>query len=168
MHTLLHWATDEQKEKYLRPLCEGTVWSCFAMTEPEVAGSDPTLIRTNAYQDGDEWVINGHKWFISNARRANFAILIARTEDDPDLPQAANTAFLVDLPSDGWNEVREIETMHGGTGHSRDRHRGPARARASRCSAAGARVTCSASTGSDRRASPTACAGSPRPRRRST
>ena len=88
------------------------------MTEPEVAGSDPTLIRTNAYQDGDEWVINGHKWFISNAHRANFAILIARTEDDPDLPQAANTAFIIDLPSDGWTEVREIETMHGSTGHS--------------------------------------------------
>jgi acyl-CoA dehydrogenase len=118
MHTLLHWATPEQAEKYLRPLCEGTVWSCFAMTEPEVAGSDPTLIRTRGYQDGEEWVLNGHKWFISNAHRANFAILVARTEDDPDLPQAANTAFIIDLPSDGWNEVRQIETMHGGTGHS--------------------------------------------------
>jgi acyl-CoA dehydrogenase len=118
MHTLLHWATDEQKEQYLRPLCDGTKWSCFAMTEPEVAGSDPTLIRTHAYQDGDEWVINGHKWFISQAHRASFAILIARTEDDPDLPQAANTAFIVDIPSAGWTEVREIETMHGGTGHS--------------------------------------------------
>ena len=118
MHTLLHWATDVQKEKYLKPLCEGTTWSCFAMTEPEVAGSDPTLIRTNAYQDGDEWVVNGHKWFISNAHRAKFAILVCRTEEDPDLPQAANTAFLVDIPSDGWTEVRQIETMHGGTGHS--------------------------------------------------
>ena len=118
MHTLLHWATDEQKEKYLKPLCDGRMWSCFAMTEPEVAGSDPTLIQTRAYQDGDEWVINGHKWFISNAHRANFAILIARTEDDPDLPQAANTAFLVDIPSEGWTEVRQVETMHGSTGHS--------------------------------------------------
>ena len=118
MHTLLHWGTDEQKKKYLEPLCAGTHWSCFAMTEPEVAGSDPTLIRTHAYPDGDEWVINGHKWFISNAHRANFAILIARTEDDPDLPQAANTAFIVDLPTEGWNEVRQIETMHGSTGHS--------------------------------------------------
>jgi acyl-CoA dehydrogenase len=118
MHTLLHWGTPEQKEKYLRPLCDGTAMSCFAMTEPEVAGSDPTLIRTTAVQDGDEWVINGHKWFISNARRAKFAIVIARTEDNPDLPQAANTAFLVDLPSEGWNRVREVETMHGGTGHS--------------------------------------------------
>ena len=118
MHTMLHWATDEQKEKYLKPLCNGTATSCFAMTEPEVAGSDPTLIQTNAYQDGEEWVINGHKWFISNAHRANFAILIARTEDDPELPQAANTAFIIDLPSDGWTEAREIETMHGSTGHS--------------------------------------------------
>jgi acyl-CoA dehydrogenase len=118
MHTLLHWGTEEQKQRYLRPLCEGRAMSCFAMTEPEVAGSDPTLIRTHAYQDGDEWVINGHKWFISNAHRASFAILIARTEDDPELPQAANTAFLVDIPSDGWTEVRQIETMHGSTGHS--------------------------------------------------
>ncbi len=118
MHTLLHWATDEQKEKYLRPLCEGKVMSCFAMTEPEVAGSDPTLIQTRAVRRGDEWVIDGHKWFISNARRSAFAILIARTEDDPDRPQAANTGFIVDLPSEGWSRVREIETMHGATGHS--------------------------------------------------
>ncbi|NRQ33323.1 acyl-CoA dehydrogenase, partial [Nonomuraea sp. NN258] len=119
MHTLLHWATDEQKEKYLRPLLDGVRMSCFAMTEPEVAGSDPTLIRTTAVQDGDEWVINGHKWFISNARRADFAILIARTEQDvPEGSRGANTAFLVDLPDPGWNDVREVETMHGSTGHS--------------------------------------------------
>jgi acyl-CoA dehydrogenase len=118
MHTLLHWANDEQKEKYLRPLCEGSVMSCFAMTEPEVAGSDPTLIQTRAVRSGDEWIVNGHKWFISNARRARFAILVARTEDNPERPQAANTGFIVDIPSDGWNRVREIETMHGGTGHS--------------------------------------------------
>ncbi len=109
MHTLLHWATAEQKEKYLKPLCEGRVWSCFAMTEPEVAGSDPTLIQTRAYQDGDEWVINGHKWFISNARRANFAILVCRTEDNPDIPQAGNSAFIIDLPAEGWNEAGQWE-----------------------------------------------------------
>jgi acyl-CoA dehydrogenase len=126
MHTLLHWGTDEQKEKYLRPLCDGfklvdgkpkAFRSCFAMTEPEVAGSDPTLIRTHAVPDGDEWVVNGHKWFISGATGASFAILIARTEDDPDLPQAGNSAFLVDLPSEGWNNVRDIETMSGGHNH---------------------------------------------------
>jgi acyl-CoA dehydrogenase len=118
MHTLLHWATPEQKQKYLKPLCDGVMMSCFAMTEPEVAGSDPTLIKTFARLEGDEWVINGHKWFISNARRAQFAILIARTEESPDKPQAANTGFIVDIPSQGWNRVREVETMHGGSGHS--------------------------------------------------
>ena len=117
MHTLLHWATDEQKEKYLRPLCDGRIRSCFAMTEPEVAGSDPSLIQTRAQLEGDQWVINGHKWFISGANRASFAILIARTEDEPDDPRAANSAFLVDLPMDGWEEVRDIETMSGGHNH---------------------------------------------------
>ena len=118
MHTLLHWGTEEQLDKYLKPLGEGRATSCFAMTEPDVAGSDPTLIQTSGYQDGNEWVINGHKWFISNAHRANFAILVVRTEENPDIPQAANSAFIIDLPHVGWNEVREIETMHGGTGHS--------------------------------------------------
>jgi acyl-CoA dehydrogenase len=116
-HTLEHWGTPAQKEKYLRPLCDGTARSCFAMTEPEVAGSDPTLIKTFAYRDGDEWVVNGHKWFISGARGAKFAILIARTEEDPEIPQAANTAFLVDLPSPGWEAVRDIETMSGSHNH---------------------------------------------------
>jgi len=116
-HTLLHWGTPEQKEKYLRPLCEGRMRSCFAMTEPEVAGSDPTLIKTFAYKDGDEWVINGHKWFISGARGAQFALLVARTEEDPDLPQAANSCFIVDIPSEGWNIVRDVETMSGGHNH---------------------------------------------------
>jgi acyl-CoA dehydrogenase len=119
MHTLVHWATDEQKDKYLKPLCAGTTSSCFAMTEPEVAGSDPTLIRTTAVKDGDEWIINGHKWFISGANRAKFAILIARTEPDvPEGSRGANTAFIIDLPSAGWNNVREIATMHGPGGHS--------------------------------------------------
>ena len=116
-HTLLHHADDEQKEKYLRPLLEGRVRSCFAMTEPEVAGSDPTGIRTMAVQDGDEWVVNGHKWFISGAKGATFAILIAKTDPDADPPQASNTAFLVDLPADGWEIVRDIDTMAGHGNH---------------------------------------------------
>jgi len=117
MHTLHHWATPEQKEKYLKPLCQGRVRSCFAMTEPEVAGSDPTLIQTRAVRDGDEWVIHGHKWFISGATGAGFAILIARTEDEPDVPQACNSAFLVDLPSPGWEIVRDVHTMSGSHNH---------------------------------------------------
>src|SRR6202158_4623007 len=87
------------------------------MTEPEVAASAPTLIQTHAYQDGDEWVVNGHKWFISGARGAKFAILIAKTEDQPEVPQARNSAFLVDLPSEGWEIVRDVETMAGGHNH---------------------------------------------------
>jgi len=117
MHTLLHWGTDEQKDRYLKPMCEGTMRSCFAMTEPEVAGSDPTLMQTSALLDGDEWVINGHKWFISGARGAQFAILLARTEHDPEVRQAATSAFLVDVPSDGWELVRDVETMSGSHNH---------------------------------------------------
>ena len=117
MHTLLHWATDEQKEKYLMPLCKGTARSCFARPEPDVAGSDPTLVQTKAVRDGDDWVINGHKWFISGARGAKFAILIAKTEDNPEIPQAGNSAFLVDIPSEGWEIERDIETMSGGHNH---------------------------------------------------
>jgi len=117
MHTLLAWATDEQKEKYLRPLTEGRARSCFAMTEPEVSGSDPTQIQTSAVKDGDDWVLNGHKWFISGARGAQFAICIARTDPDADPPQARNSAFLVDMPADGWEIVRDIDTMHGRGNH---------------------------------------------------
>ncbi len=118
-HTLLHHGTDDQKERYLRPLLEGRVRSCFAMTEPEVAGSDPTGIRTSAEHDdrAGEWVVNGHKWFISGARGAGFAILIAKTDPGADPPQASNTAFLVDLPADGWEVVRDIETMAGHGNH---------------------------------------------------
>ncbi len=113
MHTLLHWGTPEQKEKYLRPLAEGVARSCFSMTEPEVAGSDPTLLQTSAVKDGDDWVINGHKWFASGAHGAKFAILIACTDPDADPPQARNTAFLIDLPAEGFEIVRDVETMAG-------------------------------------------------------
>jgi acyl-CoA dehydrogenase len=117
MHTLLHHATPEQKEQYLRPLVDGKVRSCFAMTEPEVAGSDPTGIRTHAVRDGDEWVLNGHKWFISGARGAAFAIVIARTDPDADPPQARNTAFIVPTDRPGFNIVRDVETMAGHGNH---------------------------------------------------
>jgi acyl-CoA dehydrogenase len=117
MHTLLHFGTPEQKQKYLKPLCQGIQRSCFAMTEPEVAGSDPTLIQTTAVRDGDHWVINGHKWFISGAQGAHFAILIARTNPDADIPQERNTAFIVETNWPGWNLVRDIETMSGSHNH---------------------------------------------------
>jgi acyl-CoA dehydrogenase len=117
MHTLLHHANAEQKEKYLRPLADGKVRSCFAMTEPEVAGSDPTQIKTHAVLDGDNWVINGHKWFISGAHGAAFAIVIAKTDPEAQPPQARNSAFMVDLPNPGFKIVRDIDTMAGKGNH---------------------------------------------------
>ena len=87
MHTLLHFGTPEQKEQYLRPLCDGVQRSCFAMTEPEVAGSDPTLIQTHAVKDGDHWVVNGHKWFIRGARGGEL-----RDPDRQDRPRRGPAA----------------------------------------------------------------------------
>jgi acyl-CoA dehydrogenase len=117
MHTLLHFGTEAQKEQYLRPLCEGRIRSCFSMTEPEVAGSDPTLLETRAEWDGENWVINGHKWFTSGARGAEFAIVIAKTDPDAEIPQARNTAFIVPTDSEGFEIVRDVETMAGGHNH---------------------------------------------------
>jgi len=117
MHTLLHFGTEEQQAKYLKPLCQGIQRSCFAMTEPEVAGSDPSLIQTRAELDGDEYVINGHKWFISGAQGASFAILIAQTNPDSEVPQERNSAFIVETHWPGWKLVRDIETMSGGHNH---------------------------------------------------
>ena len=129
MHTLLHFGTDQQKEKYLKPLCEGWTRSCFAMTEPEVAGSDPTGIQTKADEVEGGWVINGHKWFTSGARGANFAIVIACTDPDAPTPQARNTAFIVDLPAEGFEIVRDIETMAGRGEPLRDHLQGRLRPR---------------------------------------
>jgi acyl-CoA dehydrogenase len=118
MHTLLHFGTDEQKEEYLRPLCEGTKRSCFAMTEPEVAGSDPTLIQTRAVEQPDgDYVINGHKWFITGASGAQFAIVIACTDPDASPPQARNTAFIVETDAPGFEIIRDVETMSGSHNH---------------------------------------------------
>lgn len=117
MHTMLHLATPEQKEKYLRPLCDGKIRSCFAMTEPEAPGSDPTQMKTRAEKVGDNWVINGHKWFISGAHGAKFAIVLAKTDPNADPPQARNSAFIVELPNEGFRIVRDIDTMAGKGNH---------------------------------------------------
>ena len=122
MHTLYHFATEYQREHYLQPLLDGTKRSCFSMTEPEVAGSDPTLIQTTAVEDGDEWVINGHKWFTSGAKGAAFAIVIARTDPDAEIPQARNSAFIVDTDSPGFEIVRDVETMGGRHNHPEIRY----------------------------------------------
>jgi len=110
---LLIAATAKQKEKYLRPLADGDVRSCFAMTEPEVAGSDPTGLRTTAVRDGDEWVINGHKWFISGAIGSAFAIVMAVTDLAAD---AHGRASMILVPTDtpGFNIVRAVPVMGSG------------------------------------------------------
>jgi acyl-CoA dehydrogenase len=76
--------TDEQRERWMRPLLDGQLRSCFSMTEPS-GGSDPTRIDTRAVRDGDEWVINGKKWFSSNASIADIIIVMCRTNDSDDV-----------------------------------------------------------------------------------
>ncbi len=109
MHLLLHAASEEQKERYLRPLAEGRARSCFAMTE-RAAGSDPAGLRTSAVRDGDEWVINGEKWFITGASGAACAIVVAQTDPEGDA-HTGYTLFLVDADNPGWKVLREIPVM---------------------------------------------------------
>jgi acyl-CoA dehydrogenase len=78
---LVKYGTEEQKRKWLLPLIEGTMESGFSMTEPHNAGSDPRSLTTKAVREGDEWVINGHKWFTSNGKAADFFIVMCRAED---------------------------------------------------------------------------------------
>ncbi|MEI7745956.1 MAG: acyl-CoA dehydrogenase family protein [Actinomycetota bacterium] len=78
---LVKYGTQEQKRKWLLPTIEGTMESGFSMTEPDNAGSDPRSIKTTAVRDGDDWVINGHKWFTSNGINADFFIVMCRAED---------------------------------------------------------------------------------------
>jgi acyl-CoA dehydrogenase len=112
---LLHLsATPTQKEKYLKPLAAGEVRSCFAMTEPEVAGSDPTGLQTRAVREGDEWVINGHKWFISGALGSEFSIVMAVT--NPSAPQHKRASMiLVPLATEGFNIIRSVPVMGSGS-----------------------------------------------------
>ena len=79
---LLEFGTDEQKKQWLKPLLDGEIRSCFSMTEPEVSGADPTGLRTRADRDGDDYVINGHKWYTSGAIGSKFAIVMAATNPD--------------------------------------------------------------------------------------
>jgi alkylation response protein AidB-like acyl-CoA dehydrogenase len=102
--------TPDQKRNYLEPLIADEVRSCIAMTEPEVSGSDPTTLRTTAHLDGDTWVINGHKWFITGANGAAFAIVFAVT--DPDAPPHRRASMII-VPADtpGFELVREVPVM---------------------------------------------------------
>jgi alkylation response protein AidB-like acyl-CoA dehydrogenase len=108
---ILHqFGTEEQKARWLKPLVAGEIRSCFSMTEPEVSGADPTGLQTRAVRDGDEWVINGHKWFTSGAIGASFAIVMCVT--DPDAEQHRRMSQII-VPTDtpGFNLVRPVPVM---------------------------------------------------------
>ncbi len=115
MELLLQFGTDAQRAQFLAPLARGESRSCFAMTEPEHAGSNPVWMSTRAVRDGDSWVISGHKWFTSSADGAAFAIVMAVTEPDASAPHARASQILVPLPTPGFTLVRNISVM-GETG----------------------------------------------------
>src|SRR5687767_3867899 len=114
---ILHlFGTDDQKERFLRPLVEGTARSFFSMTEPEVSGADPTDLRTTAVLDGDDWVIDGHKWFSSSAEGAAFGIVMAVTDPNAQ-PHRRMSQIIVPSDTPGFEVVRPIPVMgHTGRG----------------------------------------------------
>ncbi len=116
---LVKYATDEQKEKYLEPLVSGKIRSCFSMTEPEFAGSNPTRMGTTAVKDGDDYVINGHKWWTSSADGAEFAIVMAVTNPEEASPYMKASMIIVPTDTPGFNLVRNIPVMgHAGDDYS--------------------------------------------------
>ncbi len=120
---ILHqFGSAEQKARYLKPLVAGEIRSCFSMTEPEVSGADPTGLQTRAVRDGDDWVINGHKWFTSGAMGATFAIVMAVS--DPDAEQHRRMSqIIVPLDTPGVNIVRAVPVMgHTGGSHCEIRY----------------------------------------------
>ena len=103
--------TDEQKKRWMQPLLDGDIRSCFSMTEPN-AGADATLLTTQAVLDGDEWVINGHKWFASNASVSDVLIVMVKTNLDPDAnPYKSFSMIIVPTDTPGVNIVRDVPTM---------------------------------------------------------
>ncbi|HQV17238.1 MAG: acyl-CoA dehydrogenase family protein [Gordonia sp.] len=102
--------TPEQKRKWLEPLLSGQMYSSFALTEPDNAGADPTNLTTTAVRDGDEWILNGDKWFISNAATADFIIVVAVTDPDADRHRRASQ-FIVPIDAPGLTVVRDIASV---------------------------------------------------------
>lgn len=102
--------TEEQKEKWLRPLVEGRIRSCFSMTEVEMPGSNPVLLETTAEKDGGDYIINGHKWYTTGADRAAFAIVMAVTNSDAS-PYLRASMIIVPADTRGFNLVRNIPVM---------------------------------------------------------
>ena len=104
------YGTDEQKEKYLKPLVEGNIRSCFSMTEVNLAGSNPVMMDTTAVKDGDDYVINGQKWYTSSSDGAEFAIVMAKTNPEAP-PHLQASMIMVPCNTPGFNQVRNIPVM---------------------------------------------------------
>jgi acyl-CoA dehydrogenase len=125
MEILAEHGTEEQHERWLRPLLDGEIRSCFSMTEPGTAGSDPTGLESRAELDGDEWVIDGHKWYTSGANGAAVAIAMVVTE--PEAPSHKRASMIL-VPTDapGFNAVRPVSVMghDAGPGHWEVRYEG--------------------------------------------
>lgn len=110
MEVLEEWATPAQRAAYLEPLLAGEIRSCFAMTEPEFAGSNPVHLGTTAVRSGSSWVLDGHKWFTSSADGAAFAIVMAVTSPDAG-PYERASQIIVPLSTPGFELVRNIPVM---------------------------------------------------------
>ncbi len=115
---LAEFGTAEQKKRWLQPCLDGAVRTCFSMTEPEAAGSDPTTLQTRAIRRGDDYVINGHKWFTSGAIGSAFAIVMAVTNPDAP-PHERASQIIVPIYAPGLELVRAVPVMGhtGGGGH---------------------------------------------------
>ncbi|MBN9112186.1 MAG: acyl-CoA dehydrogenase family protein [Pseudonocardia sp.] len=112
---LARFGTAEQKQRYLEPLLAGRICSCYSMTEPQ-AGADPTLLRATAHLDGDHWVLNGEKWFSTNARYAAFFLVMAVTEPDA-APHRSMSMFIVPADTPGVEILRNVGLGHEPPGH---------------------------------------------------
>lgn len=111
MEVLMSHASPEQQELYLWPLIRGEVRSCFSMTEPEHPGSNPVWLSTVAIKDGDDYVINGHKWFTSSAEGASFAIVMAVTDPAAASPHQRASQIIVPVSTPGFQIVRNTNVM---------------------------------------------------------
>jgi acyl-CoA dehydrogenase len=107
---LWQFGSEEQKSRWLKPLVEGEIRSCFSMTEPDISGADPTGLQTKAVRDGDEWVINGHKWFTSGAIGASFAIVMCVSDSD-GAPRRRMSQIIVPTDTPGFDLVRSVPVM---------------------------------------------------------
>ena len=117
MEILMEFGTDEQKEKYLNPLLEGKIRSCFAMTEPDFAGSNPVNMGTIATKKDGNYIINGHKWFTSGFDGAKFAIVMLITDPNNENPHKKASQIIIPTDSDGLKFIRNISIMgHPGGG----------------------------------------------------